>query len=112
MVFFVICSVNGIPACLNKKLMTDIVRKEYGFTGFIISDDLALEFAVEEHKYVPTYEQAAADAVLAGCNLELTDTERDFTFRVRVGFDRTIRHLHVHWLVDLMLKPNRNSRMI
>ena len=67
------CSLNGVPACLNKKLLIDILRTEWGFTGYVVSDDDALIFAVSQHHYVPTAVDAAADSIKAGCNLELTD---------------------------------------
>ena len=31
-------SINGIPACANKELLTDIPRGEWGFKGYIVSD--------------------------------------------------------------------------
>ena len=30
--------INGIPACANKELLTDIPRGEWGFKGYIVSD--------------------------------------------------------------------------
>ena len=64
---------NGVPSCLNHKLLTEILRDEWNFEGFVISDDDALEFAVTQHHYLPNYVEAAAAAVKAGCNLELED---------------------------------------
>jgi len=31
-------SVNGVPACANKMLLTDVLRTQWNFTGFVISD--------------------------------------------------------------------------
>ena len=31
-------SSNGVPACANKELLTDITRKEWGFKGYTVSD--------------------------------------------------------------------------
>ena len=31
-----LCSINGVPACANKKLLTDILRKEWGFRGELL----------------------------------------------------------------------------
>ena len=30
------CSINGVPACANEKLLTDILRKEWGFKGLLL----------------------------------------------------------------------------
>lgn len=62
---------NGVPACANRKLLTDILRKEWGFTGYVISDQQALENIVTRHKWVDNNVDAAAAVVNAGCNLEL-----------------------------------------
>ncbi|KAK6170942.1 hypothetical protein SNE40_019220 [Patella caerulea] len=65
-------SINGVPACANKKLLTDILRKEWGFTGYVISDQVAIEQMVWPRKYVHSNIDAAVAAVDAGVNLELT----------------------------------------
>ena len=35
-------SINGVPACANKMLLTDVLRKEWNFTGYVVSDQGAL----------------------------------------------------------------------
>ena len=57
---------------MNKKLLTDILRSEFGFSGYVISDELALELVSSEHKYTTSYEETGILAVKAGCNLDLT----------------------------------------
>ena len=37
-----IVSVNGVPACANPKLLTDILRKEWNFQGYVVSDQGAI----------------------------------------------------------------------
>ncbi|ESO93305.1 hypothetical protein LOTGIDRAFT_216125 [Lottia gigantea] len=65
-------SVNGVPNCANSHFMTDILRKDWGFNGYIISDAGALEFMLFFHKgYFNTTLQAAVGSVKAGLNLEL-----------------------------------------
>ena len=34
--------INGIPACANKALLTDILRNEWDFKGYVVSDQEAL----------------------------------------------------------------------
>jgi len=67
-----------VPACANKKLLRSILRDEWNFTGYVVSDDDALEFMITHHHYLDDTTSAAAAAVKAGCNLELSDhaTER------------------------------------
>jgi len=80
---FILCvrlSLNGVPSCTNKRLLTDILRGEWKFKGYVVSDDDALEHIVNDHHYVPTYVEAAAAAVRAGCNLELTGDGSGWVF--------------------------------
>jgi beta-glucosidase len=64
-------AVFGVPACASSFLLTDILRKQWGFDGYIVSDCAAIHniWGWEEHHYVNTSEEAAAAAVKAGCNL-------------------------------------------
>jgi beta-glucosidase len=61
----------GVPACADSFLLTDVLRKQWGFEGYIVSDCGAIHniWGAQEHHYVTTPEEAAADAVKAGCNL-------------------------------------------
>jgi beta-glucosidase len=60
---------NGEPACSNKKLMKDILRGEWKFPGFVVSDCGAIDDIFMRHKYVATEGQASALAVKAGTDL-------------------------------------------
>ncbi|KAK3700274.1 hypothetical protein RRG08_033552 [Elysia crispata] len=68
-------SINGVPACVNKKTMTDILRTAWKFKGYVVSDQGAIEFVISKHKYLHTHVDVAAAAVNAGCNLELSNNE-------------------------------------
>ncbi|XP_064628150.1 uncharacterized protein LOC135487892 isoform X1 [Lineus longissimus] len=71
----IMCSynrLNGIPACAHKQLLTDILRKEWKFTGYVVSDEGALEFSITKHKYFNNSVNAAAASFNAGTNLELS----------------------------------------
>jgi len=64
-------SLFGVPCCASSFLLTDILRKQWGFGGYIVSDCAAIHniWGREEHHYMNTSEEAAAAAVKAGCNL-------------------------------------------
>src|SRR6476619_3975799 len=60
---------NEEPCCANKKLMTDILRGEWGFNGYVVSDCGAIRDIWEGHKFVKTEAEASALAVRAGTDL-------------------------------------------
>ncbi len=62
-------SVNGEPACANPYLLTDLLRKQWGFDGYVTSDCGAIYDIWANHKFVETPEEAAAVAVKAGDDL-------------------------------------------
>lgn len=64
-------SINGVPACANKQLLTDIIRKEWGFDGYIVSDAGAISNIISAHKYKDNAVDALTAAIEAGTNLEL-----------------------------------------
>jgi beta-glucosidase len=64
-------SVHGVPCCASSFLLDDLLRKQWGFDGYVVSDCDAIRniWAPDDHHYVKTPEEAAADAVKAGCSL-------------------------------------------
>jgi beta-glucosidase len=62
-------SVAGQPACANTRLLSDILRKEWGFKGYIVSDCGAIGDIYLNHKFVPTAEQGVTKAIQAGTDL-------------------------------------------
>ncbi|MEZ5038770.1 MAG: glycoside hydrolase family 3 C-terminal domain-containing protein [Saprospiraceae bacterium] len=60
---------NGEACCGSDRLMTQILRNDFGFEGFIVSDCGAVEDIYADHKIVENAAQAAALAVKSGCDL-------------------------------------------
>ncbi len=62
--------VDGSPACGSDLLLKDILRGEWGFPGYVVSDCGAINDISERHKVAPTPAAAAALAVKTGTDLE------------------------------------------
>ncbi|HKO16838.1 MAG TPA: glycoside hydrolase family 3 C-terminal domain-containing protein [Gemmatimonadaceae bacterium] len=62
--------VDGKPACGNDVLLQQILRGEWGFRGYVVSDCGAIDAIYLRHKVVPTAAAAAALAVRTGTDLE------------------------------------------
>ncbi len=69
--------VNGVPNSVNKMLLTDILRKEWGFKGHVVTDCGALNDVYETHKYLPGPVETAAAAIKAGIDLDCSDVLQD-----------------------------------
>jgi beta-glucosidase len=65
----------GIPAHANKKLLTDILRKEWGFKGVIVSDYGGVSNLTNIDKTTPSVDEAGYIAFKAGINIETPDPE-------------------------------------
>lgn len=62
-------SVDGKPACANPRLLEDILRKQWGFQGYVVSDCGAIADIYLRHKFVATAAEGVALAVKAGTDL-------------------------------------------
>jgi beta-glucosidase len=61
--------VNGEACCASATLLQKILREEWGFEGYVVSDCWAIIDIYAHHKIVATPEEAAALAVHNGCDL-------------------------------------------
>ena len=62
-------SVDGLPACASPRLLDDILRKQWGFRGYVVSDCAAVGDIYKNHKFVPTPEEGVARALKSGTDL-------------------------------------------
>ncbi len=69
--------VNGIPASANTYLLDTLLRKTFGFDGYVTGDCGAIQDITENHKWAPeklgrvvTKEESVAYSLMAGCDLD------------------------------------------
>ena len=65
--------VDGIPSHANSWLLTDVLRREWGFSGLVVSDYFGVEQMQTRHHVAVDKADAAAQALDAGVDLELPD---------------------------------------
>ncbi|MHC4457167.1 MAG: glycoside hydrolase family 3 protein [Planctomycetota bacterium] len=70
-------AINGVPASANKWLLDDVLRGEWGFKGYVVSDCGAVSDIVHGHQYETDPEKAVALAAKAGTDLECETCETE-----------------------------------
>jgi beta-glucosidase len=91
--------INGEPCCASPTLLERILRQEWGFDGYVVSDCGAILDIYAHHKVVDTPEQAAALAVKAGCELNCGEVYPALLDAVQQGLisediiDRAVKRL-------------------
>ncbi|MGL5618289.1 MAG: glycoside hydrolase family 3 N-terminal domain-containing protein [Tannerellaceae bacterium] len=75
---------DGVPVSASSYFLTDILRKDWGFKGYVVSDSEAVEFVHTKHKVAETLVDAAAAVVNAGLNIRTQFTPpQDFILPLR-----------------------------
>lgn len=67
--------IDGLPSHANKWLLDDVLRKEWGFKGVIVSDYFAIREMVTRHKMFADIKDSAVRAMDAGVDIETPDGE-------------------------------------
>lgn len=79
---------DGEPITGSNHFLTEILRQEWGFKGYVVSDSEAVEFISNKHKVADTYEDGIAQAVNAGLNIRTHFTPpADFILPLRKAVD-------------------------
>ncbi len=63
--------INGIPCAVNRELLIDLLRNQWGFKGYITTDGWALNDLHGEQGYTKSPEETSVLAIKNGCDLEL-----------------------------------------
>ena len=66
---------NGIPCHTNSWLMTDVLRKEWKFKGFVVSDWMDIEHCVDQHRTAANNKEAFYQSIMAGMDMHMHGPE-------------------------------------
>ncbi|MEK3880078.1 glycoside hydrolase family 3 N-terminal domain-containing protein [Paenibacillus sp. FSL M7-0420] len=64
--------IDGVPCTTNRYLLQDVLREQWGFDGFVITDCGALGMLTNGHNTADSGETAVAQALLAGIDMEMS----------------------------------------
>ena len=95
---------NGEPACASPLLLQKILRENWQFDGFVVSDCGAVEDIHKHHKVTTTQTQSAAISVLAGTDLNCGKMYKNLPTAVKEG-------LITEAEIDIALKRLFTARM-
>ena len=78
-------SVDGIPSSCNSTLLKDILKKEWGFEGIVVSDYDAVDIVHRSHGMAESNEDALALCMENGLDLQLHTTSKNLLDLVKAG---------------------------
>lgn len=71
--------INGVPGHINKHLLTDILKTELGFDGFVVSDWQDIQKLVTQWKVAADEKEATRMAVMAGIDMSMVPSSYSFS---------------------------------
>lgn len=69
---------DGIPCAANQWLLTDVLRKEWGFKGIVVSDLGAIKYLQTTHYVTDSPKESIRTAIAAGVDMQFYDFTNEF----------------------------------
>jgi beta-glucosidase len=70
--------INGVPGHVNRHVLTDILRTELGFKGFVVSDWEDIKKLVSMWRIAPDEKEATRQAIMAGIDMSMVPLDYSF----------------------------------
>lgn len=77
---------DGVPVTASPYFLTELLREQFGFNGYVVSDSEAVEYVSEKHHVAKDYKEAVRQVIEAGLNVRTT-------FRTPESFIEPLREL-------------------
>ncbi|WP_282124541.1 glycoside hydrolase family 3 N-terminal domain-containing protein [Algibacter mikhailovii] len=77
---------DGVPVSASHYFLTELLREQYGFKGYVVSDSEAVEYVSDKHHVAEDYKEAVRQVIEAGLNVRTT-------FRTPESFIEPLRDL-------------------
>jgi beta-glucosidase len=110
-------AVNGTPACADGWLLSTLLRKDWGFRGYVAADCDAVDDMTRFHHYRPDNAQSSAAGLLAGTDLDCGSAYGKLGEAVRNGYvkesaiDRALtRVLMARYRLGILQTPGKHGR--
>ncbi len=68
---------DGVPVTASHYFLTEILREQWGFRGYVVSDSRAVEFVNEKHHVAADYKEAVRQVVEAGLDIRTDFSQPD-----------------------------------
>ena len=78
-------TVDGVPASCSSVLLNDILRKEWGFTGYVVSDYSGVDIVYSNHLMADSYNDATAMCLSNGLDIQLANSNDSLLMLVESG---------------------------
>lgn len=114
-------AVNGIPVSANRWLLNDVLRKEWGFKGFVVSDWSGVNHTTTFHQVAKSFKESAIICANAGLDVDLPrlrsyvqliDLVKQGKIKQAVIDESVKRILRVKFEMGLFEKPFIDSTLI
>ncbi|HOL49031.1 MAG TPA: glycoside hydrolase family 3 N-terminal domain-containing protein [bacterium] len=96
-------SINGIPSSSNRWLLTDVLRNQWGFEGFVVSDYGSVWGLYGSHRVASTVAEAGKLALEAGLDIEIPASSC-FSHLARLVKEGRVSEATVDRVVERVLK--------
>jgi len=109
--------INGLPVHANRYLITDLLKNELGFKGFVVSDWMDIEYLHTRHKIAASHKEAIKIAINAGVDMSMVPHEfsrfanylielvREGEVSMERIDDAVTRILRIKYMLNLFEKP-------